>query len=160
MYAFENSSVRRESGFTLLELLMVVVIVGIITTVGVPAMRTAVLTQRVKGAASDISAALNYARSEAVKRNATVNVVPVDGTWMHGWTIEVASSGTVLHTQNALTNISATGPSTGISYVANGRLAGGAQNFGLSAADDTRAAIRCVHVDTSGHAHVSTNSCS
>ena len=51
-------------------------------------------------AAFDLVADLDFARSEAIKRNGDVVVAPVGGSWNNGWT--VAAGGTTLRQRGAL----------------------------------------------------------
>ena len=55
---------------------------------------------QIRGAAFDLVADLDFARSEAVKRNDDVLVAPVGGQWVNGWT--VTAGGTVLRQRAAL----------------------------------------------------------
>lgn len=75
---------RRDSlGFTLTELMIVVLILGILSSMALPSMQSLVENQRIKSASFEIFAALTYARSEAIKRNSNVTVAPSiqpDGT--------------------------------------------------------------------------------
>lgn len=71
-------SPRRFSlGFTLTELLIVVLILGILSSMALPSMLSLVEGQRVKSASFEIFAALTFARSEAIKRNSNVTLTPV-----------------------------------------------------------------------------------
>lgn len=63
-----------QTGFTLLELLLVVVIAGILLGVGVPAMRDFIRNARITGAANDVMAGMHFARSEAIKRRTPVTL--------------------------------------------------------------------------------------
>lgn len=65
---------KRMRGFTLLELMMVVVIAGVLLGIGVPAMGNFIRNARMTGAANDMIASLHYARSEAIKRRLPVTV--------------------------------------------------------------------------------------
>lgn len=67
---------KRMCGFTLLELMVVVVIAGLLLGIGVPAMGNFIRNSRMTGAANDLIAALHLARSEAIKRRVTVTACP------------------------------------------------------------------------------------
>ena len=65
---------RTQQGVTLLELLIVIAIVGVLASIGMPSMSEFVQTNRLKAARSQLISDMNYARSEAVKRNVRVLV--------------------------------------------------------------------------------------
>lgn len=64
----------RQRGFTLIELMMALVIVVIIVTLAAPSFRETIARNRVEGLAGELNTDLQYARAEAVARNATVGV--------------------------------------------------------------------------------------
>jgi type IV fimbrial biogenesis protein FimT len=65
---------RGQTGFTLLELMLVVVLAGILLGIGVPAMGDFIRNARITGAANDVMAGLHFARSEAIKRRVPVTL--------------------------------------------------------------------------------------
>lgn len=138
------------SGFTIIELLMAIAILAILTAVAVPSLRDLVVTARVRGAAEDIRASFQRARSEAVTRNSEVEVRVVGGDWAAGW--ELRTSALVIETKPALPGISVQpAPAASVTYRGNGRLSAGAQTIVVSAPG---ARARCVVLDASGRAAV------
>lgn len=65
---------QRNQGFTLLELIVTMAIVGIIVTIGIPSFNNTIDKNRLKGAAETLASQFQNARLEAIKRNATVLV--------------------------------------------------------------------------------------
>jgi len=65
---------KAQSGFTLLELMLVVAIAGLLLAFAVPAMGNFFRNARITGAANDLMAALHFARSEAIKRRLPVTL--------------------------------------------------------------------------------------
>jgi len=59
-------------GFTLIEMVVTLVIIGVIFAFAVPSFRTMVISNRLTTAANDVVDAINIARVEAIKRNGNV----------------------------------------------------------------------------------------
>jgi type IV fimbrial biogenesis protein FimT len=89
-----------QRGFTLIEAIIVMSIMAILAGVSTSSFIWLNQTTQIRAAAFDLVADLDYARSEAVKRNDDVMVTPV-GTWTNGWTVTDAG-GTVLRRRAAL----------------------------------------------------------
>ena len=148
---------KRQSGFTLIELMVVMTVMAIMLGIGIPAFREFTAAQRVKSVSYDLVASLLQARSEAVKRNATVTVTQGAGGWTDGWT--VATGGTTLATTAAANQVTiAPNPdtTTAITYQGTGRIAS-TLRFQISGANT--AAVRCVTITTSGVPNSTTASC-
>jgi type IV fimbrial biogenesis protein FimT len=80
------------SGFTLVELMVVVAIVAVLATVGVPSFRDLLLNQRLAAAAHGFNSALSLARTEAIQRSQSVRVLALAGSdWNSGWSVLAGS---------------------------------------------------------------------
>lgn len=108
----------RVKGFTLIELMIAIAILGIIIGLAVPAMSDFAVRQRVSGQASEVMLALAFARSEAVKQNREIVVLPATNNaagWSTGWCVGPASGADEMSNcadTDSLRNFSA---STGVS---------------------------------------------
>ncbi len=143
-------SLARARGFTMTELMVVVAILGILAAVAGPNMINMVRAQKVKTAAFDVFSSLNFARSEAIKRNRSVTLTPVGGNWASGWQI-ADGAGTTLRDQAGWDDLALTGPATVI-FASNGRISTPAAQFNLSATNVVTAKNRCISLDLSGRA--------
>jgi len=140
---------RRERGVTIIELLVAIAVLGVIMSYALPNLKILISNQRVRGVTTDLVASLIYARSEAIKRNAQVSLVPNGGAWAGGWTVQVG--GTTLRAQDPLSGITVSGPAGNVTYRGNGRIPGSSQiQFTFHAADMSSIKMRCVVIDPSG----------
>ena len=154
--------VRRQPGFTLPELLIVVTVLAVLVAAGLPAFGEFVRNQRVKTASFDLFSSLVFARSEAITRNSSVKMEPISGSWANGWTIK-DSSGTTLREASSIPNVAITLSPTTPAYVefrGSGRLnATSMPKFQLSASGAT-VQTRCIKIDLSGRPTTTTAACS
>lgn len=86
----------RPSGFTLVELLVVLVIVAVILVLAAPAYSTLILRTKLKSYTNSVIASVYFARGEAVKSNAPIRMCVVNaakddckgsGSWEEGWIV-------------------------------------------------------------------------
>jgi type IV fimbrial biogenesis protein FimT len=153
------SAGRHAAGFTLVEMLTVVVIIALLSSIAAPSFVQLVASQRLKGASSDLFSALLRARSEAIKRNTEVSLTPAAANqWQSGWTIpNPADSGNKLDDHGPLAGLTVSGPA-GVVFLANGRVKGAsAPSFQLSVAGVPQP--RCVNVDLSGRPYQKPKAC-
>jgi type IV fimbrial biogenesis protein FimT len=118
----------KESGLTLIELLIVLAIIGIISTTVTPYFKGIVVHVRSYSALHSLRTSLILARSEAIKRNSTVRVCASIDTvscsksnqWSTGWIVYVPKVGDI-YLNPGDTVIGHSDTVTGVSIIKNGR---------------------------------------
>ena len=83
----------RDQGVTLIELLTVIAIVAILAAIGVPSFQETIVRNRMAAQSNEFLSALNFARSEAIKRGHSVTLCrstnatscASTGGWESGW---------------------------------------------------------------------------
>lgn len=65
---------KKQIGFTLIELMVTIIIMGIMAAISLPAMNGFMENQRIKGALNGYTSALTFARNEAIRQNVPVIV--------------------------------------------------------------------------------------
>lgn len=105
----------KSQGFTLIELIVTISIVGILLSVAIPSFTSTIRSTRLTTYANELVTSLNLARSEAVKRGVQISVRRKGSTnqnWDSGWDIftdldgdgVLGTADTLLKTYPALTN--------------------------------------------------------
>jgi type IV fimbrial biogenesis protein FimT len=147
---------QRTRGFTVVELMITIAIAAILMGLGVPSFRAFISGQKVKTGSYELMTSLVIARSEAVKRNASVTLTPTSSTaWANGWA--VTGGGATLHSQEAIQGLTITTytdstcatAATVASIVFNNTGRAAASSCYKFTADHTSNA-RCVKVDLTG----------
>ncbi|OEY66653.1 GspH/FimT family pseudopilin [Marinobacter sp. X15-166B] len=125
-------SIKRQIfGFTLVELMVTLALVGVVAAFAVPSFSTMIANNRLVSASNDIVGVLNYARSEAVKSGRQVIVSPTDGVdWTNGMSVWVdrnangsmQASEELRRTTGGTGAVSITSSSPSFSFTGNGLL--------------------------------------
>lgn len=151
----------RTRGFTIVEMVVVLVLVAIVAAIAMPNLNRALANQRLRNAATDLVSALLLARSEAIKRGGQVEVAPLKpGDWASGWRVtSVPDNEQVERTESLGPLVDVEYAPEVIAYERSGRLAGaGVSRIEFRAAKGT-AVARCVWIDPSGLPRLTAASC-
>lgn len=140
-------------GFTLIELVITVAVVAVLATLAAPSFREFIATQRIRNTSFDLMTALTLARSEAITRNANVDLLRTQSTWDGGWTVSADGGATALLNQQSYSGLSIT-DSAGlgkITYGKDGRAVTASTNFTIAPATAMAGVTsRCVALGLSG----------
>ena len=179
---------ERQNGFTLVELLVTIVVVTLLLAMGIPSMGDFTRNNRITAQSNGFVAAIQLARSEAVKRGANTAVcVSVDQAtcsndntkWASGWLVfsDLNLNGApdvggalplcedtedcVMRTSTGLSNGSTMATGSIIARFAPTGLSnnGGTVDFTLAAKDCQRSQARRVRITPQGHTIVTTIAC-
>ena len=142
----------KRGGFTLVELMITIVVVVILGTLAAPSFVEYIANQRLRNASNDLISALQIARSEAIKRNADVDVVrTVSTNWTSGWKVQFA--GAAIRVQDGFNKLSITDSAnlSTISYGNDGRAKSVPTIFKIQPAVTINSVTaRCVTISLSG----------
>lgn len=111
MIAKPKTAMRPASGFSLVELMVVLMILGATLALAIPGFTSLTLTTKLKSYANNIVSSVYTARGEAIKRNAPVRLCAssngtscaTSGDWEQGW-IVIDPNDVVIQTQQAVSS--------------------------------------------------------
>ena len=157
----------RQGGFTVIELMTVVLLVAVLAVLAAPGFQTLIATQRVKSVASALNESLWVARSEALKRNDKVSFSFInsgDNSPVADWKITQSSDGSgtaILQQSGSPTVLSSTtgGGNLLFTFNSSGRLSSGGSTF-IKLSVPSANVNRWVCISPNGRAVTQTTSCS
>ena len=152
---------RVAAGFTGIELLVVVTIVGVLAAIAGPSFAALIASQRASSAATDLYVALATARSEATKRNADVTLSQKSSAWKNGWLIlDPADATKTVLDHGPLANATVTGSLANVVYQSSGRISGATKpTFAITMTLGSTTVTKYVCVDLSGRPFAQASSC-
>jgi type IV fimbrial biogenesis protein FimT len=140
---------RNCGGFTVVELLVVMVIVAVLASLAAPSFSELFARRRLEGAATDLSADLQFARSQSVSDRATVTLVTGGGGTQYTIT---NAAGATLKTVALPANVTATDAVTVVYDPLRGMLTGAQQQIDLASTRTT--ATLQINVNTMGRVNL------
>lgn len=159
-------SMKKQAGFTLIEILVVLAVIGVVSSLGYPSFREMLKRNAVQAATSDIVNALMITRSEAVKVNMPVTFCQSlpgstrtcsnQNDWNKGWI--VTRGGTVIAASDGagdkvvIRSKSGTTLKSSLIYTGEARVQGGDQSFSICS-KDAKNAIQII-IDPTGRPRV------
>lgn len=92
---------KKNTGFTLVELMITLFIISILLTVGLPSLRSYAQSNQLIASSNELLSALHIARSEAIRLNSRVSICDSSngtscsntGDWKNGWIVFVDANG-------------------------------------------------------------------
>lgn len=122
------------AGFTLIELMIVLVISSILLTMAVPSFSEVMRNNRLTTATNNLVTSFNLARSEAIKRRSNITVCAssdqagcTGGSWADGWIVINAATNEVIRIFEPMKgNPTVTSAVSSVAYTQEGFLNGGA----------------------------------
>ena len=130
-HTHSTTALRSQTGLTLIEIMVTLAVVAVTLSIGVPGFQGMASSNRMSSSANSLIAALNVARSEAIKRGARVNLVATGTDWATGWSVQVNSNSEVIKAFGPVTGMQVTGSSTQYQFLPTGF-------FSLAAAEEIK----------------------
>lgn len=97
---------QRSKGFTLVELLITVSLVGVLAAIAIPSFSSVIQNSRAETEVGDLQRALNFTRLEAINRGMNMTLMPTSGTsWNTELKVVLSSDvNTVIRTVGAMSS--------------------------------------------------------
>lgn len=145
-----TAATGRSRGFTVIELMVTLGVVGVLASIAVPSTKEMIAKQRVRSASGDLLNTLMRTRSFAVKLQVPVTMTPVaPAAWQSGWSVPSPDgNGYLFDARTKLAQVVITGPAS-IVYRSNARPVTPATAKFVVSGDGTTE-VRCVQLDLSG----------
>lgn len=155
-----GAGVAAQRGLARVELAFVLIALGTLAAVSVPSFGNLVVAQRLRAAGTDLVATIEFARSEAIRRNDVVTVRPTAGQWTAGWVVATARGDPIARKGAPGGRVAVERAPSSIAFGPNGLPAAGGVRIELVDADKAPGiAPHCITVDAAGKPRIESRAC-
>jgi len=160
-------------GFTLIEIIVVLTVMGILIGIAAPALNAFVHSNRLVAATNDLVADFSLARNEAIKRSRVTGVCKSSdgasctgaGTWASGWIVFVDTNDSggwsagdeVIRFHETLAKITVTAAADSVLYNRSGSITAGTGAYSICSGAIHQ--TRDVTVSTTGRSNIAPGTC-
>jgi len=131
----KKMSSRLIQGITLIELVITLAVLAVLIGLALPNFRDFLMTSNTRSIANELVGDMNFARAEAVKQGATINIVSVGNNWWSGgWQVQLPAP-------NNTVNVLRTRPAVPAGYSLKPLIANGANSNATTVSFNARGAI-------------------
>ncbi|MGQ7959169.1 GspH/FimT family pseudopilin [Pseudomonas sp. SP16.1] len=154
-----------QKGFSLIELMVTLAVLAIVLGLAAPSFSSMLQDNRALSLGSELQGALQYARSEAVKRrlevvicrrNAAGSACDNGADWSAGWLVRQAG-GDVLKVWDRAQGMAVAGPNAGVTFRGNGMASATVFSVKPTACTDTQK--RVIALSATGATSVTKDAC-
>lgn len=141
-------SSREQEGFTLVEMMLVVIVLAILAALAMPSFTTMIANQRVTSAAQELQTLLQYARAEGVYKRTQSTVTAAAQTWQAKVGTQVLREATLSDSVTV-----EAGSSGGVIFEVTGQArpaSGGGTSYSASISGTNASRVQCLTVTGAG----------